>query len=386
MHRITIPFLAVALFTSTITGQSTNDTECRVQADPDTLGIGVRLGLYFQLFSTLFVALSRHNEARDAFVPTVFFFTGFIIAVLYSIATQSLPPGAIIACTWYPILLWVALFCVDFSSDTEIHAGGRFFWAIVLWGVTGVLNIWFWFHGVHLKHEGQCMEPRVFLFANLGALGSVRIFFAFCSVLFVAGLLGTIGYYWIKEWNTPEDNVEDVEGNHDVEEGTTDTARTLSKSSAMELTPTPSGTPHFPSATSNPPDTIELADVKVETSVAKSLEEHLIQSAVIADSTTPQEEVLYELKMNTFYGSITILTFYVIASELQLRWNHLDGINKVASTGQIIPLTLGSLALLRSIYLLKYFKKGGKKREEQTGAQTQPPQNSGRTPGRSRTV
>ena len=230
------------------------------------------------------------------------------------------------------------------------------------------------------------MEPRVFLFANLGALGGVRIFFAFCSVLFVAGFVGTIGYFGIKAWLTPEDKVEDVEGNHDVEEGRTDTARSLSKSTAIELTPSPSNTPPFPSATPNPPDKIEITDVRGEKSVAKSLEEPVIQSEVIEDNTNPQEDVLYELKMNTFYGSIAILTFYVIASELQLRWNHLDGINNVDSTGQIIPLTLGSLALLRSIYLLKYFKKGGKKREEQTGALMQLPQKSGGTPRRSRTV
>ena len=36
-----------------------------------------------------------------------------------------------------------------------------------------------------------------------------------------------------------------------------------------------------------------------------------------------------------------------------MRWNHLDGINSVNTTGQIIPLALGSLSLFRSIYLLK---------------------------------
>ena len=370
-----IPFLVLTL-ASTITGQSTNDAECRVQADPDTLGLGVRLGLYFQLLSTFFVALSRHNEARDAFVPTVFFFTGFIVAVLYSIATQSLPPGAIIACTWYPILLWVALFCVDFTDDTEIHAGGRLLWALVLWGVSGGLNIWFWFHGVHLKHEGQCMEPRVFFFANLGALGGVRIFFAFCSVFFIAGLVGSFVYFW---WFTREGMVEDVEGNRDVEDGKTDIANTLSKSTEVELTPSPSGTLHLPSSTSKTCDTTEITIVKEEEWVAKPPERRVVQSAARTDNTNPQKDVENELKMNTLYGSVMILAFYVIASELQLRWNHLEGINRVDSTGQIIPLTLGSLALLRSIYLLKYFKKGGKKRDEQTGASMQRPQKSGIT-------
>lgn len=44
-----------------------------------------------------------------------------------------------------------------------------------------------------------------------------------------------------------------------------------------------------------------------------------------------------------------------MASELQLSWNHLDGINGVDIVnkgGQIIPLAIGALSLLRAFYIL----------------------------------
>jgi hypothetical protein len=46
------------------------------------------------------------------------------------------------------------------------------------------------------------------------------------------------------------------------------------------------------------------------------------------------------------------LIVYVVASELQLSWNHLDGINSVNKGGQIIPLAIGALSLLRAFYIL----------------------------------
>jgi hypothetical protein len=49
------------------------------------------------------------------------------------------------------------------------------------------------------------------------------------------------------------------------------------------------------------------------------------------------------------------LVGYIVASELQLSWNHLDGINDVDIVnmgGQIIPLAIGALSLLRAFYIL----------------------------------
>ena len=44
------------------------------------------------------------------------------------------------------------------------------------------------------------------------------------------------------------------------------------------------------------------------------------------------------------------MVIYIIA---QFKWNYLDGINSINTTGQIIPLGLGTLSLGRSVWLLK---------------------------------
>jgi hypothetical protein len=372
MARAPVLLLTFVILIPQIAAQSTNttDAECRVPGDPDILGLGVRLGLYFQLLSTFLLALPRYEEARDAFIPTIFFFTGFMTAVLYSVATQSPPPGAVIACTWYPILFFVGFFCVNYTHDSEIHTGARSVWAFILWMATGVLNLWFWFHGVHLVNEKQCMEPRVFLFANLGALGGVRIVFAFIAVFFVSGPVGMFLYSWFFE--NPDKKakkvVGDVEARSEVEMGQIARAERLDASSWVDVTP----------SASNP----TLSDFQAtdgtqntshdEKSEGEDPQQPLVESAPALEHTaegTAETAEAHDLKMRTLYGSVTILTFYIIASELQLKWNHLDGINSVNTTGQIIPLTLGVMSLVRSIWLLKYSKPSAERTEDIAASQ-----------------
>src|ERR1700755_1643983 len=65
--------------------------DCRVPADPDVLGLGVRLGLYFQTASAVLISLVRPEEAKGSWLPTALFFSAFFIAVLYSVAHNLFP-------------------------------------------------------------------------------------------------------------------------------------------------------------------------------------------------------------------------------------------------------------------------------------------------------
>lgn len=51
-------------------------------------------------------------------------------------------------------------------------------------------------------------------------------------------------------------------------------------------------------------------------------------------------------------AEIPALMFYIVASELQFRWN-LDGINSVNTTGQIIPLALRTFSLIRALFIIR---------------------------------
>ena len=136
--RLLHHFLPFLFLVQCVIADSAGD--CLVPADPDVLGLGVRLGLYFQTASTALISLVRPQEASGSWLPTALFFFAFFIAVLYSVAHNLFPPGGIISCTWYPILILIALYPYDFSSYSDDSRGKRAQLLLVLWDCIGVVE------------------------------------------------------------------------------------------------------------------------------------------------------------------------------------------------------------------------------------------------------
>lgn len=161
--------------------------DCRVPGDPDILGLGVRLGLYFQIAANNLIECVRPEESADSFLPTGLFFASFLIAVVYSVAHKTFPPGSVISCTWYPLLILAAL-PVDPLLFLPGHDKGKYgrraMLFIVLYTGLGFLSLWFWFKGLDANDPMQCMEPRVFFFANFPAYGNIRTLFKVITAIF----------------------------------------------------------------------------------------------------------------------------------------------------------------------------------------------------------
>ena len=49
--------------------------------------------------------------------------------------------------------------------------------------------------------------------------------------------------------------------------------------------------------------------------------------------------------------SLLLISWFVLAVELSLRWNSVTGIYDIGSTGQLIPFIIGLLSLLRVIHI-----------------------------------
>src|SRR5271170_6830345 len=207
LQSMSFNLLTFALFTIPVF--AANSTDCRVPADPDIQGLGVRLGLYFQLLSTVLLQLVRVEEALVNFLATALFFTSFFIAFIFSTARNDFAPGAVIACTWYPLLLFMAIFLFDFRHLNHDQQVARYGLGLILWVASGSLNVWFWFKGLDNVHPDQCMEPRVFFFANLNATGGVRVFFRILTLGFLIWFVALYGPHFCRgfkvgfmaEWN-----------------------------------------------------------------------------------------------------------------------------------------------------------------------------------------
>jgi hypothetical protein len=265
---------------------------CEVPGDPDLLGIGVRLGFYFQFASNILLIFKRPDEAASSIIVSSMLMSGYFIATIYSITQNNLAPGAIIPAIWF--------FVLDGSAKGAIslvtRAGGK---ALSFWNkaffhlrfcALAGFYLWFWFHGLYVPHPAQCMEPRVWVVVNGGAYGAVRICFKVLSVILgVFSVLGIIGilHDFLKRFN---------------ESG--------SWAHRMSLKP-------------------------------------CIQENDDVDET----DVVWMAILVIVQGILPMLVA-IIGVELEIRWNHLIGVQTISSTGQVFPLVVGGFSLFRSIALM----------------------------------
>lgn len=352
-----------------VTAESANDG-CRIPADPDIQGLGVRLGLYFQLISTLLMALVRPSEAAVTYMPTALFLTSFLIAVLYSAIRNEFPPSAVISCTWYPVLVMATLIPLDFSEFSQRQKMARAFLSQLCMYLSLCLNLWFWFKGLDIQSNDQCMTPRVFFFNNLSAYGNIRTLFkalnaGFVGVLVLSFLFGFFCY-------RPPLRVAD--GEHH-EQGRNEAQGSRAERPFSELySPTQRHAPisfvgpseqqelqastaesHEVAGSSAPPKRATTMPAILRATTAPAVLTPTPLPAILRRATTGNAQVDNKIKIVWSFvpGGLIWLVFYIVASELQIKWNHLDSVNSISTTGQIFPLVLGCLSLLRTLFVLK---------------------------------
>lgn len=372
MSPLTTLTISILVLSPSTLAQFTNFTECRVPANPDTLGLGVRLGLYFQLISNMLMNIvncKSRKEAQDGFLPTAYFFASFIAAVIYSAARHDFAPGAIIACTWYPILLLSGLFSVDFRDMGEHEKIHRYLFAHMVWLASGCLNLWFWFAGVYYQHADQCMEPRVFFFANLSAVGGIRFFFTILNVVFVVAAALSLLYKANRQFaqDSRHKRLLDTlfrrrDVKPDLEKSSIRKANDLEAYASDQRPPTTlTAREHLRPRDPElyvPEELLPASDLCANTALGQTMDLKDIKHPL---QLGRKETVLEKFQRKTrftadfrkSFGSLLLLLFYIVAAELQISFNNLDGIGGIDSTGQIIPLGLGSLSLIRSLWLLR---------------------------------
>jgi hypothetical protein len=177
------------------------------------------------------------------------------------------------------------------------------------------------------------MEPRVFFFANLAARGGIRVLFRILCLLPGGILMALIVSVVVKSRRKRQVG--------------RDEERAVS---ALPLTAVNVGKPISPQA-------IIPASVRSQTITAPvSIPQPPVPSIPTDDanvSMPSHSQTELERKWGGAMFLTLALVFYIVASELQLGWNNLDGINSLNTTGQIIPLVIGTLSLLRTMFLLK---------------------------------
>ena len=287
-------------------------SDCEIQADPDLLGIGVRLGFYFQFASNLVLLFTRQDEAVQSITLSNLFMIAYFIAAIQSLILNNLPPGAVIPIT--------SFFFLDGSLATVIYFATlqtMSYWTHVVFmvryaGICG-FHLWFWFSGVHVQHSAQCIEPRVWMFGNFPVYGGIDTFYEiFAIVMSLFTSLGFLKIFW------------DIRMRF--------CAGTGPWRARWAMLP-------------NPQNARQQVIGNQEGDHAAGMEN---------GQQVPgnQDPVTWVKLLTVLITGSLVLGLVIIGVELEIRWNKLANMNTISSTGQILPLVVGTMTLARALVLL----------------------------------
>jgi hypothetical protein len=272
-----------------------------VNVDLDLLGIGVRLGIYFQLVSNILLLRAQPDAASSSITISSIFMSAYFISLLYSFANSNMPPGGIICSIGFLLMDIAALNPTSLLAQTTL-VEGLSFWTFLVAEIRQLFAlgffVWFWYTGINAP---QCREPRVFMFANCGAYGGVGIFFRILATVGVISVAYTI-------WKTAKDVV-----------------NRLSREDQTRWTVTKQ----------------EIIDKAWGLKKIVAMTEHV-----------PPEF----RNAGFMVGSIVIMFFLILFIELEIKWNHFNNLGGISSTGQIFPFIVGLFSFIRALFDLAMLK------------------------------
>jgi hypothetical protein len=300
--------------------------DCRVEADADILGLGVRLGIYFQLTSNVCIAFIHPKEAAGSLQINNMFMTALFVSLLYSTVQNDLPSGAIVCALWFVVLDLPVIIPTIISAAVRSPSGIVLsFWTVSMtllrFVAFNVYNTWFWFHGLDIQNETQCQEPRVFFFANLSALGRIRTYYKVNMVLncmlgsLIVLIIWLFAFLRVSLETRQNRWVYRLKSDHDNSLGAFAVGTFI---------------------------------VSIIFGLYGFVFYFLVGAQVLLMQTGVP--IARRILWATLCG-VVLLALFIIPMELQISWNKLDGVEGIASTGQLISLTVGSFSLIRTVFL-----------------------------------
>jgi len=140
---------------------------CSITGNPDLYGLGIRLGIYFQLFSTLFSNLYIPEAIADIWIANIIFVIAVFSSLLKASVEQQLyfAEGFIVLQLLYAFMLsvftfrstlnwkmlglntgWVDMLKRTLKARMKLSFGGVL-WKLAMTNGIAAYNIWFWFKG-----------------------------------------------------------------------------------------------------------------------------------------------------------------------------------------------------------------------------------------------
>ncbi|KAL0638997.1 hypothetical protein Q9L58_001878 [Maublancomyces gigas] len=300
--------------------QVDQDIECGFQGNNDAYGLGIRLAMYIQWITCLLISCFFKAGASSVIVITNCFQLSMIIALLYLTIQQ----GSDLQVSEAYLMLTICAGGVTTFGTIDVRLLHRFdrkdseaytaaLGSAIQFSLQLVLSaygIWFIFTGMDSMQHPPCSRSG-FLLARVDLYHWVR---TFLKVGFVSGILGLLFIPIFQIAYTHSDSRPAI---------------------PVQPTPPASGAVCEADLDCNP----NLSTISLSRSDADF-------AALFTAFTT---------KWFGFVQGVGRLCMFILAVELTIKWNHIQDVNKMGSTGQILPfvVAVGGLMSATCQFLLQ---------------------------------
>jgi hypothetical protein len=179
--------------------KSTSSSTCTHSGNADFYGLGIRIGIYLQIFCTMLSMVNQESldALYDAHDSNAVLLLAVFIALVKSTPKRNIELVDVIILLR---MLWLIIICgFSLAHLTDeyrtakqakkltslITTPSALLFRVVVVGLVSVYNVWFWFRGVGFFQGDASCETHAFFWAKLAANGPLQGFYKFTSVILI---------------------------------------------------------------------------------------------------------------------------------------------------------------------------------------------------------
>jgi predicted histidine transporter YuiF (NhaC family) len=162
---------------------------CGFEGNTDFYGFGIRLGLYFQLFSTISVTLlGKESYSKYYRLSNIAMLLSIIIVVLKQSVNRSVMGVEVAFISW---IISTTLMSVSTSKLDKFYVCVY----VAIGCMYSVYMAWFYYHGLDLLPKSTCADEYEFFFSKVSLWHWYR---TFNKVIFtIVCLLSALGLFFV---------------------------------------------------------------------------------------------------------------------------------------------------------------------------------------------
>src|SRR5204863_8188 len=151
----------------------------KFNGNPDLYGLGIRVGVYLQWFSTWLSISFEPESAQETHDVSSIFVFAIIIAIIQAAASGGIRPVEAF------IMIQICFGSLSWSGVL---------WRTIIAGMVASCNLWLWYSGLQTLPSGESCDAFVFMFLRQKLRGSMVVFLRAMGIMYAVVVYSLLYY------------------------------------------------------------------------------------------------------------------------------------------------------------------------------------------------